>query len=393
MTSLPEFQKAVKIGASSKTAVAENVRLPVLNGDDVLVRVAAVSINHVDGKSADMSPSPGATSGTDFSGIVVALGSEVNLTGSDNGNEYRESKGLKLLQIGDRVMGGIFGNNPLRLDNGAFAEYVAVPASLIWHVPAGMDLTTASTLPAAMATVGLSLFQYLQIPLPPVRNDATATETPPRAVLVYGGGTATGAMAIQILHAAGIQSITTCSPASAPLALRHGAAATFDYNSPTCGAEIREFTSNNLSLALDCITDTGSMAVCYEALGDAGGRYVALDSFPLRGHTRRSVVPDWVCTYSQFGHAIVWAAPYNFDARPDHLACARDWYVVAQRWLDQGLIEPHPQEERRGGLAAVGRGMEEVMKGMIKGRKLVYPILEDDALLLNGLSSASVKAA
>ncbi|KAK6851557.1 Trans-enoyl reductase apdC [Apiospora arundinis] len=91
------------------------------------------------------------------------------------------------------------------------------------------------------------------------------------------------------------------------------------------------------------------MALCYEALGPAGGRYVALDSFPLRGHTRRSVVPDWVCTYTQFGEPVAWAAPYNFDARPDDRRCAEAWYAVAQALLDAGRLEAHPKEERRGG--------------------------------------------
>ncbi|RYP13803.1 hypothetical protein DL767_010582 [Monosporascus sp. MG133] len=370
--SLPAMQRALKITGSGTAAVSENTPLPVLKPDDILVRVACVSINHVDGKSADMSPSPGATSGTDFSGVVVALGSDV----AGAGSRYRADRGLKPLHLGDRVMGGVFGNNPLRHDNGAFAEYVAVPASLVWHVPAVMDLATAATLPAAIATVGLSLFQYLQLPMPcsAVSADDTASAAPTPIVLVYGGGTATGAMAIQILRAAGIACITTCSPGSAPLATRLGAVAAFDYHSPTCGAEIREYTGNTLALALDCITDTASMGVCYEALGDTGGRYVALDSFPLRGHTRRSVTPDWVCTYTQFGHRIAWVPPYNLDARPMDLACAQDWYVVAQRLLDEGRIQAHPQEERRGGLEAVAQGMEEVMKGLIKGRKLVYPI-------------------
>ena len=181
-------------------------------------------------------------------------------------------------------------------------------------------------------------------------------------------------MAIQILRVAGFTPITTCSPSSAERAVQNGATATFDYHSPSCGAEIRELTGDTLTLALDCITDTTSMAICYEALGTAGGRYVALDSFPLRGHTRRSVIADWVCTYSQFGNPIAWAPPYNLDARRADLECAEKWYVVAQHLLNKGLIQPHPKEVRPGGLAAVGQGMDEVRKGLVKGKKLVYPI-------------------
>ncbi|KAF7560697.1 hypothetical protein G7046_g3449 [Stylonectria norvegica] len=367
ITPLPKTQSALKITGSSTVALSTTAPLPTLEPLDVLVRVACVSINHVDGKSADLSPSAGATSGVDFSGVVVKLGTDVDT------DKFRASNDLKPLRIGDRVFGGVFGNNPLRHDNGSFAEYVAVPARLIWHLPTDMDFSTAATLGATLATVGLAAFHYLQVPMP----SATSSESESRTVLVYGGGTATGAMAIQMLRLAGFTIITTCSPGSAERAIRLGAVATFDYRSPTCGADIHEYTANKLTLALDCITDTASMGLCYEALGSAGGRYVALDAFPLRGHTRRSVAPDWVCTYTQFGHAVDWAPPYNLEARPRDLEFAEAWYVVVQRLLDEGRVEAYPKEERRGGLAAVGEGMRAVWKGEIGGRKLVYPIAEE----------------
>ncbi|RDL32699.1 Uncharacterized protein BP5553_09155 [Venustampulla echinocandica] len=369
---IPATQAAVKISGPSSVGLSTASALPVLDPLEVLVRVAAVSINQVDGKSADMSPSPGATSGVDFSGIVVQLGADVKT------DKFRANNNMKLVELGDRVFGGVFGNNPLRLDNGAFAEYTAVPARLVWHVPANMDLTTASTIGATLATVGLALFNYLQLPMPStVSSDSkTATSIEGRpAVLVYGGGTSTGAMAIQVLKIAGFNPITTCSPASSERAMHFGATATFDYHSPKCGADVREYIGDSLALALDCISDTASMSTCYEALGPAGGRYVALDAFPLRGHTRRSVVPDWVCTYTQFGHPVAWAPPYNLDARPHDREFAEAWYVVAQRLLDEGRIEPYPKEERRGGLAAVEDGIKEVWKGEVKGVKLVYPII------------------
>ncbi|KAK2042904.1 NAD(P)-binding protein [Colletotrichum somersetense] len=367
-TALPATQIALKITGSSAVSMQKDMALPVVQPSDVLVRVAFVSIGPVDSKSAEMSPAVGATSGTEFSGVIVALGSAV----AESDNVIRAKHNIKPLQTGDRVVGGIFGNNPLRRDNGAFAEYVAVPAQLVWHVPANMDLASAATLPTALATVGLSLFQYMKLPMP--TTDAPSdSETAGSWVLVHGGGTSTGCMAIQVLKWAGFRTVTTCGSAeSKERAERLGAAAVFDYHSPTCGAEILEHTEGTLGLALDCITDTSSMALCYEALGSKGGRYVGLDFFPLRGHTRRSVVPDWVCTYTQFGNPVAWAPPYKLDARPEDLRCAKAWYAVSQRLLDEGRIDPHPREDRSGGLAAVAKGMKEVRKGQVKGRKLVY---------------------
>jgi aspyridone synthetase trans-acting enoyl reductase len=365
---IPPTHTALKIVAANEVSVVDTP-LPILEPSDILVHVACVSINHVDAKSADMSPSPGATSGTDFAGVIVAIGSNVQK------DKFRIDHGIRPVQIGDRVFGGVFGNNPLRKDNGAFAEYVAVPARLVWHIPDNMSYSTASTLGAAVATVGLSLFQYMQLPMLPATITNDSGDGP--FALVYGGGTATGAMAIQVFKVAGFRPIATCSLSSATRATELGAVATFDYHSPTCGMEIREYTNDTLTLALDCITDTASMNMCYESLGTAGGRYVALDSFPLRCHTRRSVTPDWVCTYSQFGHPIAWAPPYDLDARPEDLELAEAWYMIAQRLIDEGRILPHLKEERTGGLAAIADGMQAVRRGEIKGKKLVYAITKE----------------
>ncbi|RGP69489.1 alcohol dehydrogenase like domain-containing [Fusarium sporotrichioides] len=363
--SLPTSQNALKTQGPNSVAVITDAPLPNIEPHDVLVRVLAVSVNHVDGKAVDMSPQIGATSGTDFSGIVAALGSAVE---SDS---FRAERGMKPINIGDRVFGGTFGNNPLRPHNGAFADYVAVPARLVWHVPDEMDFNTASTLGASLATVGLSLFNYLGLPLP-YSESLKGDEKP--TVLVYGGGTATGAIALQVLKEAGINAITTCSSTAAPRATRLGAKAWFDYKSPTCGADIREHTNDTLAYALDCITDTSSMAICYEAIGSSGGRYVALDAFPVRGHTRRSVIPEWVCTPTQFGHAIRWTPPYDLEPRPRDLEYAEEWYPIAQQIVDEGKVEPPAVEVRKGGLGAVSEGMEQVRRGLIHGKRLVYPI-------------------
>ena len=369
---VPKTHNALKICGSNDVAVASNAPVPSLEPSEVLVRVIAVSINPVDGKAADMSPQPGATSGTDFSGVIVALGTGVE---SDT---WRSDNEMRAVKVGDRVFGGTFGNNVLRPENGAFADYVAVPARLVWHMPGGMDFSTAATLGAALATVGLSLFNYLGLPLP--YSEAIKTQKP--TVLVYGGGTATGAMALQVLKEAGLPTVTTCSAKSADQAISLGAEAWFDYKSPTCGADIRDATGDSLEYALDCITDTSSMQICYEALGKVGGRYVALDAFPVRGHTRKSVKPDWVCTPTQFGHAIRWTPPYDLEPRPRDLENAEIWYGVAQRLVDNGHVRPPALEERRGGLAAVAEGIEEVRRGLVQGRRLVYPIVEASSVVV-----------
>ncbi|KAG9258410.1 uncharacterized protein F5Z01DRAFT_733031 [Emericellopsis atlantica] len=116
------------------------------------MRVIAVSINNVDGKAADMSPQIGAASGTEFSGIIAALGSHVV------SDVWREDKGMRPVKVGAHAFGVTFGNNPLRPRNGAFADYVACAQTL--------DLAHARG--AALATVGLPLFNYMYLELQPL---------------------------------------------------------------------------------------------------------------------------------------------------------------------------------------------------------------------------------
>lgn len=173
---------------------------------------------------------------------------------------------------------------------------------------------------------------------------------------------------------AGLQPITTSSPHNFIRLKELGAVATFDYHSPTCGADIREFTDDNLAFALDCHSDTGSMTICYEAIGSQGGQYMAINPFPLRVHRRRSIRPDWVFMFTQFAQAIPWKRPYNCDPQPEDKAFAIMWYEQVQHLLDADKISPSPQKEMAGGLAAVMDGMELLNKGKVTGYKLVYAV-------------------
>lgn len=88
--------------------------------------------------------------------------------------------------------------------------------------------------------------------------------------------------------------VVACSPRHFPRLKSLGAVACFDYHAASVAEDVRKYTNQSLTDALDCITDSASMTICYNALGDQGGRYVGLDQFPIRNHTRRDVRPEWI---------------------------------------------------------------------------------------------------
>lgn len=129
----------------------------------------------IDGKSA------AAIIGSDFAGTIIETGSGL-------------SQLARLLAVGDRVYGAVHGCNPADPRSGAFSQYVKADASLVMKVPASMAWEDAATLGVALGTSCISFWKALGLTATP--NEPAATPFP---ILVYGGSTAMGTMAVQIL--------------------------------------------------------------------------------------------------------------------------------------------------------------------------------------------------
>lgn len=182
-----DTQRAIKIVAPGRIAAVDGVSIPAIGSDEVLVEVKAIAINPFDGKSAELSPTHMATVGCDYSGIVIAVGNDMG----------------KAVKVGDGVCGFVFGNNPYRQDNGAFAQFVAAPADLVMCIPAAMEFEAAATLGVGVATAGLVLYGELGLPMPmpmPIGGAAGGQSESKGYALVSGGSTATGTLLIQMLR-------------------------------------------------------------------------------------------------------------------------------------------------------------------------------------------------
>jgi aspyridone synthetase trans-acting enoyl reductase len=172
---VPSTQRALKVKGAGAINLEESCPVLAPRADEVLVRIKAIALNPFDWKSLDMSPAPGSTWGCDFSGIVVECGKNV----------------IGFAQ-GDLVAGAAPGNNADEPHSGAFAEYANVPAAVLFKVPSWLSFQDAATLGCGLLTVGLALYHILELPLP-----YSKTHTSSQYVLIYGGGTATGTLAIQ----------------------------------------------------------------------------------------------------------------------------------------------------------------------------------------------------
>jgi len=77
---------------------------------------------------------------------------------------------------------------------GAFAEYVGATDVVLMKIPDHISFEAAASLGTGLGTVGLALFHSLKVPGYPTKPATEAT-----TVLVYGGSTASGTIAIQLL--------------------------------------------------------------------------------------------------------------------------------------------------------------------------------------------------
>jgi NADPH:quinone reductase-like Zn-dependent oxidoreductase len=152
----------------------EDVPTPTPAAGQVLVEVAATSINLSDWETLQGSPaysrigglrSPARpTLGSDIAGRVEAVG-----------------EGVTRFRRGDEV----YGDN-LRL-KGGFAECALAPESVLAHKPEGLTFAEASTLPQAG----------------PIALQGTAGAAPGHRVLINGAGGGSGSFAIQLAKRAG----------------------------------------------------------------------------------------------------------------------------------------------------------------------------------------------
>ncbi|EOA86427.1 uncharacterized protein SETTUDRAFT_110023 [Exserohilum turcica Et28A] len=338
--------------------LAHNIEIPCPKPGTMLCRVHAVAVSPYDAKISDYSNIPGAIGGCDFAGIVVEVGDDV-----------------KRFKAGDRILAVTFGLNALDKSAGAFAEYALATEDLACHVPDDMSLSQASSVGLAVATAGLALFQAPGLQLSMPRRETPEQESPP-FVLVSGGATDTGTMAIQLLKIAGYTPIVTCSPRNNTLCTSYGAAACFDYHSASCGADIRSHTSNSLLYVFDCVTDTETMRMCYSALGSSGGKYIAIEALDCAiKYTRRDVVADWLMAPTIMGSPVLISGTYGRPSTPAHRRFGAAFFALVETLLREGKLKGHPVQMRDGGLAKIPTYVDNVRVRGVQAQRQVVPLV------------------
>ncbi|MER6062186.1 NAD(P)H-quinone oxidoreductase [Streptomyces sp. NPDC050743] len=148
---------------------------PAPGEGEVLVEVVASAVNRADvlQRQGFYNPPPGASPypGLECSGRIAALG-----------------PGVSGWAVGDEVCA--------LLSGGGYAEKVVVPAGQLLPVPEGVDLKQAAALPEVVCTVWSNVFMIAHL-------------RPGETLLVHGGSSGIGTMAIQLAKAVGAKVAVT----------------------------------------------------------------------------------------------------------------------------------------------------------------------------------------
>lgn len=226
---------------------------PAAGPGQVVVDVAAAGVNRADvmQRLGFYPPPKGASPlpGLEVSGTVAELGD-----------------GVDGLAVGDEVCALI--------DGGGYAEAVAVPAAQVLPVPQGVSLTDAAGLPEVVCTVWSNVFM-------------TAGLQPDETLLVHGGSSGIGTMAIQLAKALGARVAVTAGSEEKLQACRElGADVAISYKDEDFVERVREETDGRgadvildnigakyLGRNVDALATAGRLVV----IGLMGGRKGELD--------------------------------------------------------------------------------------------------------------------
>lgn len=238
--------KAVLINPNDKSLSWSEVPNPVLNQDDVLVKIEAAALNRADllQREGNYPPPPGCP---DWMGLEIA-GTIVEIA---DGAKQKSS-----WKIGDKVCA--------LLGGGGYAEYVNVKYDMLMPVPEGCSMVEAAALPEAFATAYLNLFW---------EGNIKAGDT----LLMNAGASGLASVIIPMAKAFGVRVITTVLSDELAASIKHLNA---DVVVNTKKEDISEVLKQQLeeghpvTVAIDCLGGE-IMGKCLHYM-EHGGRWIMI---------------------------------------------------------------------------------------------------------------------
>jgi NADPH:quinone reductase len=302
MADLPQNMTAIEISTPGGPEVLKpcDRPIPVPGPGEVLLKVAYAGVNRPDvvQRKGLYPPPPGASDlpGLEVSGTVVATG-----PGVDSG------------EMGTRYCALVSG--------GGYAEYCLARFDQCLPVSASLSMAEAAALPETLFTVWHNVFE---------RGYACDGET----ILVHGGTSGIGTMAIKLGKLFGLEVIVTCgSDAKCDAAKALGADHAINYSSTDFVEEVKKITGGaGVHLVLDmvagsyvprnlqCLREDGrhvTIAVQGGMVAEINMAQVMMRRLTLTGSTLRPRSPEFKALLAQELYQSVWPLVSDGALRPE----------------------------------------------------------------------------
>ncbi|EJX8084930.1 NADP-dependent oxidoreductase [Enterococcus faecalis] len=284
----------------------EEVLLPTIHDNDVLVKIIAASINPIDLKTKDgkvkmlLNYQMPLILGSDFAGIVVSVG-----------------KNVQNFRMGDAVYGRVPKNRV-----GTFAEYIAVDQAAVAMKPKNLTFEEAAAIPL----VGLTSYQAL--------HDIMNVQ-PGQKVLIQAGSGGIGTIAIQLAKLAGAYVATTTSSRNKEWVQALGADEVIDYRTQNFEEVLSDY---------DYVFDTMGGTILEKAFSvvKPQGKVVTLSGIPNERFAKEYGLPLW----KQWAFKIATRKIHRLEQDTDvsyHFLFMRpdgEQLALLTEFIEQGKLQP-----------------------------------------------------
>ncbi|AOA62388.1 hypothetical protein PP7435_CHR2-0673 [Komagataella phaffii CBS 7435] len=375
MTSIPSTQKAVVLSADPQKGplfdVTEIPTITDLNDYQLLVHQKAFAANPTDWKHALFGWGvKGNVVGTDSSGVVVKVGPKV-----------------EGFNVGDHVSSFAHGGYQHHPADGLFKEYAVVDSrwSLNYQkslksrsndtvIPSGKidSFEAAATITLGLVTIGGSFHHFFGL-----REKAPGNSS--KYILILGGATATGFLAIQVAKKIyGLKVLATASRKNFEKLQAIGADKVFDYHDADVFDQIKAFAGEDLTYTYLTAGDENLYKEAYNVLPEKAHSY--LDNiqviFPsalteLGVELNKNVKLSSTLAYTTLGEDQHFPG-FDFNAEPGAKESHLEFWSYVSKYVHNGEIIPIEAKILGNGLEHAEEAAVLLKDGKVSAQKLVF---------------------
>ncbi|KAJ5108450.1 chaperonin 10-like protein [Penicillium angulare] len=264
--------------------------------------------------------------------------------------------GVDSFKSGDRVAVARWGRAASDIRFGAFQKYPLALEENLVKLDAQTSLHEGCGVMANLATVVAALSICMNLGYPPINARANRNG---KKILIYGGSSSVGGLAVQYAVDAGYEVVTTSSLANWSLVQRRDASCIIEHTKPK--EELLESIKMHgpYDGIFDAIGSPEVTSLLGELLAGNGGTFWSTSPTPVDKDLPKNVKKEWA-SYSD----VLVGQEANQEAKM--------WYLheYLPESLSSGRIFSNPSDIVPGGLGSVQNVLDTFMDGKISGKKV-----------------------